>query len=150
MCIMPDWYKQAKFFLCTVTKATYASKIFKFFRRWQTTRRSWQTEYNKRVKKTYLSSGALYWRKQQFINTTNFVRNGCCLPNEEVLFQLGITIIIWTQNCSQRKYSQVHVAVGMLEFVHVRWVKKVYCVESLVLETRTWTFLFWCKCRAIT
>ena len=39
-------------------------------------------------------------------------------------------------------YFPVHVSVGILDFLYVRWTKKLNLVEPLVMATRTWTWYF--------
>ena len=41
-----------------------------------------------------------------------------------------------------KTYRQVHVSVGILDFLYVRWTKNLKLVEPLVMGTRTWSSHF--------
>ena len=36
----------------------------------------------------------------------------------------------------------MHVSVGFLDFLYVRWTKNLNLVEPLVIESRSWSFYF--------
>ena len=41
-----------------------------------------------------------------------------------------------------KTYFYVHVSVGILDFLHVRWTENLNFVDSLVMETPVWTPYF--------
>ena len=41
-----------------------------------------------------------------------------------------------------KTYFNVHVSVGILDFLYVRWIKNLNLVYSLVMETLIWTLFF--------
>ena len=41
-----------------------------------------------------------------------------------------------------KNFFKVHVVVGILEFLYMRWIKILKLVEPLVMENRTYSFYF--------
>ena len=57
------------------------------------------------------------------------------------IFRLYPGIILSFKHKSIKKnYFYVHVAVGILDFLCLRWTKNINLMEPLVLGTRSWSF----------
>ena len=107
---------------CTITQTVCTPKIKIVIWRWQNTSHSWQNEFIYWVTLTFFKR-CFVLDEQLFLSKRNSVRNGC-------LFLCAFFDCIWDLKrhlntiLLANTYFEVHVSVGIQNFLCVRWAKK--------------------------
>ena len=118
---------------CTIIKPTFFSKLMKLFWSWHSNKSSWDNEFELCVTLRKFPSIDMYLIKKLFTKETTFITNGRSFRAELFPIWLGTENVVWTDYC-KKKFLQVHVAVGTMEYFDTKGTKEFQLVATLVMD----------------